>query len=129
MVSPGFVGFCSLFCRYYSVKYLSLSDATVLGFLSPTVTGVLATLVLGEPYSPKEAIAGFISLGGAILVAQPSFLFPQITHDTDPHQRLLAVAVALVGVGFASAAYILIRQIGKTAHALHSVAYLCTVSD
>ena len=126
--SPGFVGFFGLFGSYYSLQFLSLSDATVLAFLSPTVTGILAAVFLKEPYTPKEAISGLISLGGAILVAQPSFLFGSLAEEEDPEERLLAVGVALIGVCSASAAYVTIRQIGKRAHALHSVTYFCIVS-
>lgn len=124
----GFVGFFGLFGSYYSLQYLSLSDATVLAFLSPTVTGILAAIFLKEPYTAKEAISGLISLGGAILVAQPSFLFGSLAEEEDPQERLKAVGVALIGVCSASAAYVTIRQIGKRAHALHSVTYFCIVS-
>ena len=39
------------------MKYLSISDATVLGFLSPIGAGIAAALVLKEKYSIKEAVA------------------------------------------------------------------------
>lgn len=126
--ASGFVGFFGLFGSYFSLQYLSLSDATVLAFLSPTVTGILAAIFLHEPYTAKEAISGLISLGGAILVAQPSFLFGSLAEEEDPEERLMAVGVALIGVCSASAAYVTIRQIGKRAHALHSVTYFCIVS-
>ena len=79
---------------YFSVQYLSLSDATVITFLSPTVTAFLGYVLLKENFSKKEAFAGseyfnlitmihcsliFVfsvaSLLGVILIARPSFLF------------------------------------------------------
>lgn len=129
LISSGFVGFFGLFGSYFSLQYLSLSDATVLAFLAPTVTGLLAALFLKEPYTLKEAISGFISLGGAVLVAQPSFLFGSLAEEEDPRERMIAVGVALLGVFSASAAYVTIRQIGKKAHALHSVVYFCIVGN
>jgi drug/metabolite transporter (DMT)-like permease len=124
----GFVGFFGLFGSYFALQYLSLSDATVLAFLTPTVTAILGAVFLKEPYTAKEAISGLISFGGAILVAQPSFLFGSLAEEEDPEERLLAVGVALIGVVAASGAYVTIRKIGKKAHALHSVTYFCMVS-
>jgi drug/metabolite transporter (DMT)-like permease len=115
---------------YTSLQYLSLSDATVLGFLAPSVTGVLAALFLKEPYTWKEATAGLVSLGGTVLVAQPAFLFGGMVQDeygVTPEERLMAVGIALMGVLGASGAYVTIRQIGKRAHALHGVQYFCMV--
>lgn len=106
-----------------------MSDATILAFLAPTATAILAAVALKEPYTLKEAIAGTISLGGAVLVAQPSFLLGSTVEQPEPGQRLLAVGVALgLGVCFAAAAYVTIRHIGKQAHALHTVSYFCLVS-
>lgn len=126
--SLGVVGFFGLFGSYTSLQYLSLSDATVLGFLAPTVTAVLAGIFLREPYTFREATAGIVSLGGTILVAQPAFLFGSASHDepgVTPEQRIMAVGVALLGVLGASAAYVTLRNIGSRAHALHGVQYFC----
>lgn len=43
---------------YYSLKYLSLSDATVLTFLAPLFTGVSGAIFLKEKFSKREALAG-----------------------------------------------------------------------
>jgi drug/metabolite transporter (DMT)-like permease len=43
---------------YYSLQYLSLSDATAITFLSPSVTAVVGYLLLDEPFSKKNAVAG-----------------------------------------------------------------------
>lgn len=39
LVARGFVGFFGLFPGYYALRYLSLSDATVLSFLAPVLVG------------------------------------------------------------------------------------------
>lgn len=90
--------------------------------------GVLAALLLSEPYTLKEASAAGISLFGTILVAQPEFLFGSLAEHDDkvtPEERAMAVGAALLGVVAASAAYTTIRRIGKKAHALHTVSYFC----
>lgn len=127
LLITGFAGFFGLFGSYFSLQYLSLSDATVLAFLAPSITGFTASILLGEPYTLKEAVSGGVSLCGAVLVAQPSFLFGSLAEDEDPTERMIAVGVALIGVCSASVAYITIRKIGNKAHALHSVQYFCMV--
>jgi hypothetical protein len=50
-----FMGLCGV---YFSLQYLSLSDATVLTFLIPTFTGFSGALFLKEPFSPRELLTG-----------------------------------------------------------------------
>jgi drug/metabolite transporter (DMT)-like permease len=52
-----------LFGVYYSLIYLSLSDAIVITFLVPTTTAIAGYLLLGESLSRREILAG-----GAFLV-------------------------------------------------------------
>ena len=48
-------GLCGMF---FSLQYLSLSDATVLTFLIPTFTGFSGALFLKEPFLLRELFAG-----------------------------------------------------------------------
>ncbi|KAF8881629.1 drug/metabolite transporter superfamily [Infundibulicybe gibba] len=135
LVCRGFVGFFGLFGIYYSLQYLSLSDATVLTFLAPLCTAIAGSLLLGEKFSVREALAGIFSLFGVILIARPAFIFGAGSQDgtlagdivnvamekSTSSQRLVAVGVALVGVLGGTGAYISIRAIGKRAHPLHSL--------
>ncbi|EPQ53268.1 DUF6-domain-containing protein [Gloeophyllum trabeum ATCC 11539] len=135
----GFSEFIGIFASYYSLNYLSLSDATVLTFLSPFTTAIAGALLLKEKFTLKQALAGLCSFGGVILIARPAFLFgsasaaPDSGHVIDdghvgdplakgtPAQRLGAVSVALIGVLGSTGAYTSIRAIGKRAHAMHSI--------
>ncbi|VDB84597.1 unnamed protein product [Peniophora sp. CBMAI 1063] len=145
LVFRGFIGFFGLFGVYFSLRYLSLSDATVLTFLSPIFTGIASAIFLKEPFSRKELMAGLCSFAGVILIARPEFLFGHAAHpsppSTDdatalappaelgtPHERLIAVGVALLGVVGATGAYTSIRAIGKRAHPLHSLAFFSSQS-
>ncbi|KAH8113037.1 hypothetical protein DFH11DRAFT_357379 [Phellopilus nigrolimitatus] len=107
LVFRGFAGFLRVFGVYYSLQYLSLSDATVLTFLSPLSTALAGYMLLGEGFSRKEAAAGLLSLIGVILIARPqslfggpssekglvsSFLSPiDNSEEATPSQRLIAV--------------------------------------
>ncbi|SCV67963.1 BQ2448_84 [Microbotryum intermedium] len=137
LAARGFVGFWGIAPLYYSLRYIPLSDATVLGFLAPFIIGVLGSVFLGEDYSLTEGLVALVSLCGVVLIAKPSFLFPghlsQAPEGVTPEQRTFAVFVCLGSSFGAAAAYLLIRKIGKRASATHSIAYFsiycCLVSS
>ncbi|KAI0667462.1 hypothetical protein C8Q78DRAFT_1053153 [Trametes maxima] len=144
LVARGFFGFFGLFGVYYSLQYLSLSDATVLTFLAPMCTAITGAVLLHEPFSWREALAGVASLSGVVLIARPQFIFGRGHHamipvdstnvadglhneiaramtTVTPAQRVGAVGVALLGVLGATGAYTSIRAVGKRAHPLHNL--------
>jgi len=130
----GCCGFVGLFGVYYSLQYLSLSDATVLTFLSPLTTAIAGSVLLNESFSRQQAISGVFSLIGVILIARPTFLFGSAVGNgegTDiekgtPVERLMAVGIALLGVLGSTGAYTSLRAIGKRAHPLHSLVSFST---
>ena len=106
--------FFGLFGVYYSLQYLSLSDATVLTFLAPMFTCVTGAVILKEDFHWKQAVAGcefpiswqsaythvftfkcswsnilfgsiVCSLLGVVLIARPDFLFGHKIQDTVVH--------------------------------------------
>jgi drug/metabolite transporter (DMT)-like permease len=121
------------------VRFLPLAEATVFRFLVPIVTAWACWLLLGTVFSRKDLGAGIVALIGVVIIAQPEAIFgPKDGHahatskkevdDVSPTQRLLAIAISLLGVLFASSAYTMIRVIGSRAHALISVNYFAFVS-
>ena len=128
LVARGFTGFFGLFGVYYSLQYLTLADATALTFLAPVITGFFGYIFLREIFTRVEALAGLISFTGVLLIARPTSLFGDSSDgglgpQASPHQRLVAVGVALIGALGAAGAYIVIRAIGTRAYALISVSY------
>ncbi|KAE8223126.1 hypothetical protein CF319_g3790 [Tilletia indica] len=75
LVFRGFSGFFGLFGLYFSLQYLSLADATVITFLSPLATALLAAPLLKEPLHSRQLVAGLVSVAGVVLIARPHFLF------------------------------------------------------
>ncbi|KAI1332262.1 hypothetical protein F5Y16DRAFT_394336 [Xylariaceae sp. FL0255] len=92
---------------------------------------MLCYVWLKEPYRIQEALAGFISMAGVLLIARPEFLFrtdsPTVGAPSSPH-RAVAVIFAILGTFGAATAYSTIRQIGKRAHSLISVNYFAVLS-
>lgn len=127
-----------------SVHYLPLAEATVFRFLVPIITAWACSVFLGQVFTKKEFFAGVVALLGVVIIAHPAAIFGMVYDGTsDSHQlgtvddvtssqRLIAIAVSVVGVIGGSGAYTMIRVIGNRAHALISVNYfaiLCTVGS
>jgi hypothetical protein len=100
---------------YFSLQYLSLSDAVVLKFLAPILTGFSGAIFLKESLSLKGVIAGrehfmkcfdvdrylrdaVCSFCGVVLIARPRVLFggPQENPSEDivtSGQRMISVTL------------------------------------
>ncbi len=124
LVFRGLAGFLGLLCIFYALTKLPLADATVLQYTNPVFTAILAALFLKEAMDRREALGLLFSLGGVVLVAQPSFLFGVATDSLD----LFAVGIALLGAVFAAIAYVTVRQLRKTEHHLVVVFYFPLVA-
>ncbi|KAH9051254.1 hypothetical protein EDB87DRAFT_1666781 [Lactarius vividus] len=132
LVLRGVAGFTALSGTYFSLQHLSLSDAMVLKFFVPFLTGLSGAIFLKEPFTVKEVLAGLCSFFGVILIARPQFLFgaPQSDQpriDT-PAQRMLSVTDTMVHVFIQCSPDTLIRAIGKRAHAMHCVTFFSSQS-
>lgn len=138
LVARGVLGFLGVFGLYFSLQYLSLSDAVAITFLIPLVTPFFAWIALGERYSILEAVCAVLSFGGILLIAKPDFIFGSKSQLEVPESdsaesssselRVLATIVALVGVCGASSVYVVLRKIGKAAHPLISVSYFALLT-
>lgn len=120
----GFVGYLALSCVFHSVAAMPLADATVIQYLYPLFTAVLATLVLGERPTVRIAVAGIASLAGIVLVAKPAFLFGAAAHAPDP----LDVAIAVGGAFFTALAYVGVKRLSGLEHPLVIVLYFPLVT-
>jgi len=117
-----------------SVHYLPLAENTVFRFLVPIVTAWACSVFLGQTFTRKELAAGLVALAGVVIIAHPAAIFGKVedgigakkagpVDKVSATQRLIAIAVSIVGVFGASGAYTMIRVIGNRAHALMSVNY------
>jgi drug/metabolite transporter (DMT)-like permease len=117
---------------------LPLAEATVFRFLTPIVTAWACSVFLGQIFTKKELAAGLVALVGVVFIAHPRSIFGHVGDDATTNQaspiddvtttqRLIAIAVSLIGVIGQSGAYTMIRVIGDRAHALISVNYFAVL--
>ncbi len=106
----GFFGVLALNGFFYAVVHLPLAEATVLHFMSPVFTALLAAALLGERPRAIELVGGAISFAGVVIFASPGAQPP------GAHVDGLAIAVALLATIASAAAYSTVRELRRTDH-------------
>jgi drug/metabolite transporter (DMT)-like permease len=119
LVLRGLYGFGGLSCAYYALTHLPLAEATLLSYLHPIFTSLLAIRVLGERPDPRLAVSIATSTAGVVLVTRPFGLLGAASAPLDP----VAVGVAIGGAFFVACAYVGVRQLSRTEHPLVIVLY------
>lgn len=127
----GLFGYCALSCLVYSLTHLPLAEATVIQYLHPTFTALLAAVALRERISIRIMGVGVVSLLGVALVAQPEFLTsvaPPLSGTSTPVFSTIVLVVAVGGAFFSSAAYVVVRRLSRSEDPLVIVFYFPLVS-
>jgi len=123
LILRGAIGTAALLCVYAALAQLPMASATVLQYLYPTITALLAWLMLGERIGKRVLLAIALGWTGVVLVAQPAGLL-QGAAALPP----LAVLIALAGALFTSLAYVSVRSLGNSEHPLVIVFYFPLVA-
>lgn len=121
----GVCGFLGLSCVFYAVTHLPLAEATVLQYLHPTFTALIAAVALRERIGFGTTAASLLSLLGVVLVARPEWLTGALVPGAHagPPLAPLALAAAIGGAFFSGAAYVVVRRLARTEHPLVIVLY------
>jgi drug/metabolite transporter (DMT)-like permease len=128
LIWRGLVGSLAVLCVYAALVRLPLAAATVIQYLYPTLTALLAWLVLGEPLSRRLLAAVALGWSGVVLVAQPGRLLGGGGAAGALGLPPLAVLIALAGAVLTAVAYVSVRQLRRTEHPLVIVFYFPLVA-
>ena len=110
LVLRGVFGTGGLACFFSALTVLPLAEVTVIHYLNPILTAVLAAVLLKERVGLGLVLALLAAVAGMLLVTRPSFLFGErIT--TLPLDGVLA---ALGGALFSACAYVTVRRVIRT---------------
>lgn len=104
LISRGLSGTFALFFVYESIQRITLSEATVIQYLYPIFTIILAAIFLGEESTKKNYLAIFIGLFGVYIVLDFPFLNSNISFNYNN------VLIALIGSVLTALAYVLVRS-------------------
>lgn len=123
LVLRGLVGFCGLTCFYYAITRLPLAEVTVIQYLHPVLTAVLAAVLLGERPGAVLPVSLLLSTAGVLLITKPAVLF-----GGQVALSWLPTVSALGGAVFSAIAYTLVRQLSRTEPPLVIVFYFPLVA-
>jgi len=106
----GLVGTAALFAVYEGLMRLPLAAATVIQYLYPSATALLAWRWLGE--RPGRLLALAVGLGwlGVVMVAHPP------GSGAGPPQSAIGMAAAVCGALLTAVAYVSVRELGRSEH-------------
>ncbi|XP_013379214.1 solute carrier family 35 member G1 [Lingula anatina] len=88
------MGYLTAWCAFSAYRYLPLGDAAVLEYTAPIYSGILACVILKEPYGVVEICSTLVMLAGIVFISRPSFLWGE-SDAADPIGVTLAIATAV----------------------------------
>ncbi len=109
LVARGMTGAMALICVYYAVTTLPLAEATILQYLHPVFTALLALFFLKEQVQKTTLLCIVFSITGLLVMVKPGFLF-----GTAGELPWFSVAVALLGSFGSAVAYVIIRKLSRS---------------
>ena len=113
LFARGVVGTIALVCVFYAVTILPLAEATLIQYLYPVFTSILAFVLIKEKIHGSTMVCIGLSLIGLLIMVQPHFLFGASVGDSESLSKL-GISFALVGALGSGLAYVLIRQLSST---------------
>jgi drug/metabolite transporter (DMT)-like permease len=109
LIARGAVGSLALICVYYAVTTLPLAEATILQYLHPVFTALLALVFLKERIQRSTIICILFCILGLVLIVSP-----EMTLSAGDELPLFSVAVALMGALGSAIAYVIVKRLSCT---------------
>ncbi|WP_298940299.1 DMT family transporter [uncultured Psychromonas sp.] len=108
LISRGVVGTLALLCVYYAVTTLPLVEATLLQYLYPVFTAILAFLFLKERIQRSTLICILLCLLGLFAMVKPN-----LSVTSDVVLPWFSVFIALLGALGSATAYVIVKRLSK----------------
>ena len=119
LIARGTVGSFALMFVYYAVTTLPLAEATLLQYLHPVFTAVLAIFFLKETIQRSTIACIVISLCGLLVMIQPNLALlnlekPNLYLDSAIQYPWLSIGAGVLGALGSAVAYVIIKKLTKT---------------
>ena len=124
LLARGVAGALALVCVYTALVNIPFAEATVLQYLHPMFTAVLAIIFLRERLQLATCICIMFSFIGLLIIVRPAFLFGEWSGD----YPLWAMALAVAGAFGSAVAYVLVRKLSATEDASVIIFYFPIVA-
>lgn len=122
----GLIGSSALLCFYSAVVHLPLAEATVIHQTAPLFTALFAAWLLRERLDGRVLVSIFVCLVGVALIAKPQWA--TAAASTGSTVSWVFTGLALLGAILSALAYVTVRQLGRSEHALVVVLYFPIVT-
>jgi drug/metabolite transporter (DMT)-like permease len=107
----GGIGALSMIAWFFAIARLDLPAAMAIGFLSPLLVILLASIVLGEKLTATRIVAVLLGFVGILFILWPQLEL--VEHLPLEAPKLVGAAAALASAFFAACAMILVRRLIK----------------
>lgn len=114
LIARGTVGSFALMFIYYALTTLPLAEATVLQYLHPVFTAVLALYFLKESIQGSTITCIVISLLGLFIIIQPNLVQQDLQLDSAVQYPWISIGAGVLGAFGSAVAYIIIKKLTKT---------------
>lgn len=108
LIARGVVGTFALMCVYYAVTTLPLAEATLLQYMYPVFTAILAFFFLKERIQRSTLICILMCLLGLLTMVKPNL---SLTGETV--LPWFSVFIALIGSLGSGTAYVIVKRLSK----------------
>ena len=108
LMARGVIGALALICVYYALTTLPLAEATLLQYMHPVFTALLALLLLKERIHLSTTICILLSISGLVIMVGPDVLT-----GASPALPWFSVSIALLGAFGSAIAYVLVRRLSQ----------------
>jgi drug/metabolite transporter (DMT)-like permease len=102
-------GCIAMFASFASLEYLPMADATIIGFLAPIITVLLARIFLSEVVTTARWVGVLLGFSGVLLL-----IYPQLAALELGASYVIGVILGLLMAFFTALAKIQIRSLAQT---------------
>ena len=123
----GFVGTAAMGLNFTAAGFLPLPEITAIGFTTPLLIVVFASVMLGERVGVYRISAVLVGLIGVLIIVEPRLTFGEM----DPTQdvMMLGVILAISAAACAALAQIQIRKMVQVERASAIIFYFCITAS
>jgi drug/metabolite transporter (DMT)-like permease len=104
-----FFGLCALALYFHALTVLPLAETTVLHYLNPIFTALIAAIWLKERIEWRLVVAIVLAFAGTIAITQPAILF-----GGGVALAAAGVVSAIASAAFSACAYVTVRTLSKS---------------
>lgn len=109
LLARGAVGTMALMCVYYAVTTLPLAEATILQYIHPVFTAILAVIFLKERVQISTLICIIFCLIGVFVMVSPT-----MSLESASSLPLFSILIAISGAFISAIAYVIVRNLSHT---------------